>query len=237
MRALALASPGVALRLKPVSRDSLFDEEAYCRECADLWSALASLLRRMLSAQPSADYEGHTFHVATLERAEAMARYLRGESAEAPSIEIADVFEALSDLGPKEHRFGRHPDHPHTYGWFPVVPRRAPRSGHDVAARMAITRRLEALAYQDAELPPVVDGTPALPTPTPTPPETETPEKRLARLKRELASHAVVHYDTPPAQLPQSVIDVLVAIADACDGDMTQALQAWREACAIAGEE
>ena len=235
MRAPALASPGVAFRLKPVSRDSLFDEEAYCRECADLWSALASLLRRMLSAQPSADYEGHTFHVATLERAEAMARYLRGELDLLPNIEIADVFEALSDLGPKAHRFCRHPDHPHTYGWFPIVPRRAPRSGHDVAARMALMRRLEALADQDADLPPIVDGTPALPTPTP--PETETPEKRLARLKRELASHAVVHYDTPPAQLPQSVIDILISIADACDGDMTQALQAWREACAIAGEE
>jgi len=235
MRAPALASPGVALWLSPVSGDSLFDEEAYLRECADLWSALANLLRRMLAAQPSADYEGHTFHVETLERAEAMARYLRGELDLLPNIEIADVFEALSDLGPKAHRFCRHPDHPHTYGWFPIVPRRAPRSGHDVAARMAITRRLEALAHQRAELPPVVDGAPALPIPTP--PETETPEKRLARLKRELASHAVVHYDTPPAQLPQSVIDILISIADACDGDMTQALQAWREACAIAGEE
>ena len=235
MRAPALASPGVALRLSPVSGDSLFDEEAYLQGMANLWSSLASLLRRMLAAQPSADYESYGFHATALERAEAMARYLRGESAEAPNIEIGDVFEALSDFGPEGHRFCRHPNHPHTYGWFPLVPRRAPRSGHDVAARMRLMQRLEALADQDAELPPVVDGTPALPTPTP--PETETPERRLARLKRELALHAVVHYDTPPAQLPQSVIDILIAIADACDGDMTQALQAWHEACAIVGEE
>lgn len=235
MRALALASPGVAFRLSPVSGDSLFDEEAYCQARAEFWRALANLLRRLLSAQPTADYESRGFHISALERAETMARYLRGESVEAPNIEIADVFEALSDFGPEGHRFGRHPDHPHTYGWFPLVPRRAPRSGHDVAARMRLMQRLEALADQEAELPPVVDGTPALPTPTP--PETETPERRLARLKRELVPYAAVHYDTPPAQLPQSVIDILIAIADACDGDMTQAIEAWRDACALVGSE
>jgi hypothetical protein len=240
MKAPALATAGVAFRLAPASSGRILTEEEHREACAAWWAAHADLLRRLLAAQPVAGYTCHSMHLNMLARAEDMTRYFRQEADLPPKhlqVDQEEIEEILSDFGPEGCRFGQHRDHPHIYGWFPIVPATplTRASGRDIAARMELLRRIEALAHQQAELPSPVDGTPALPVSET--PSIDTPEQKLTRLKRKLVPLAAVYYDTPPTQLPQEVVDILVAIADTAGGDMKQAISAWREACDAVGED
>ena len=167
MSAPARATAGIAFRLP--AADHFLDEESDQRvRAAAWWAAHVNLLRRLLAAQPTADYVEHAAHLVMLERGEDWLRFFRGEIA-APTGEervLRENMEAvLADFGPPGHRFGSHPDHPELHGWWPRVDDRPwdQLSGLEVAARFALTRRVAALVDQEAELPPPVEGTPALP--------------------------------------------------------------------------
>jgi hypothetical protein len=167
MSAPACATAGVAFRLP--AADHFLDEKSDQRvRTAAWWSAHVDLLRRLLAAQPTADYVGHAVHLTALERGTDWLRYFRGEVS-APTGEERVLREnmeaALADFGPPGHYFGPHPDHHQLHGWWPQVDNRPwdQLSGLEVAARFALTRRVMTLADQEAELPPPVEGTPALP--------------------------------------------------------------------------
>jgi hypothetical protein len=201
-------------------------------DSAAWWREHTTLLRRLIAAQSMGGYENHPAHLAVLRRGEEWARYF-AEDGPPPSkyahITREDMHEVLTDFGPRHHAFGEHPKRQGVYGWWPRLEDCSfvGRSGRHVAAALETERRIE------ATIPPEAPGTPALPPP----PKAETPEQRLARLKRALVPLAAVYYDTLPAQLPQDVIDILVDIAELSGGDMTQAIAAWREACDLAEAE
>jgi hypothetical protein len=229
MSAPARATAGVAFRLPPISDLSKAGIQA---AHAAWWSAHVDLLRRLLAAQPEAGYHRHAAHLTALQRGEVCISFFSGGPLPAGGLRISREImeECLADFGPPDHYFGLHYDRPGLIGWWPRLDDNPSvrRSGREVAALIEIERRIAALADVEAELPPEVPGTPALPV---TAPAAETPEKRLARLKRALVPLAAVYYDTPPARLPQDVVDVLIDIAEAVGGDMTQAITAWHDAC------
>jgi len=236
MSAPARATAGVAFRL---AGGPLLDEEADRQACAAWWTAHVELLRRLLASQPVGGYPNHSAHIAVLKAGEAWVSHYSGGpklTRQSSRIMREDIEEVLADFGPRDYRFGEHLYHQGVYGWWPRLDETSMigLSGRQVAERIEIKRRIEALADIQATLPPEVPGTPALPQPTA--PAVETAEKKLARLKRQLVPLAAVYHYTPPAKLPQDVINILVDIAETT-GDMAHAITAWHEACDAVGEE
>ena len=231
------ATAGVVFRrtLPDVVR-VVYDEKLCRQDWASWWEAHTSLLRRLLAAQPAPGYKGHRFHLAILALAEDMVRYYKDELYLPECLKIQDYYisKALSDFGPESHSFSFHSKKTFMYGWFPNWPNtstvKAPEYENELRSYL---HQIEALAEQEAELPPVVKGTPALP---PEILEADMSKRQMTRLKRALVPWADTYYDTPFQEMPKEVQDLFAAIAGAHGGDMDQAYEAWYEACDIAGK-
>jgi len=205
MSAPIRATAGVAFRL-PVVGGPL-DEETDQLACAAWWAAHVDLLRRLLSAQPTAAYPWHELHLTVLRVGEDLVRHFGDVPTMPPKslpIMRKTMEEVLTDFGPAYHRFGPHPENPSLVGWWPQLDDSPTDSlfERDIAVRMRIAQRISALAAQEAELPSPAKGTPALSAASASP-------------------LAAVYYDTPLAGMPQEVIDLLVDITDAAGNDMT----------------
>ena len=241
-RAPAKATAGVAFRLP--QRENLvrfaLDQEASRQGWAVWWEAHTNLLRRLLEAQPVPEYKGHKLHLTILALAEDMVKYYKGEYEWFPDywqIGTGNISRVLSDFGPEGCRFRFHPQDANIYGWFPNSPNESMRSIRvfNTPEYQNELRRyrnqIEALAKQEAVLPPVVEGAPALPSPEAS--TDDTPEN-IKNLKRALVPLADNYHNRPIVQLPQNVMDILAEIAVAHGSVVAPAFASWREACEIA---
>ena len=236
------ATAGAAFRrtLPDVMRMRVvYDEKMRRQDCASWWEAHTSLLRRLLAAQPAPGYKGHKFHLAILALAEDMVRYYKDELYLPEHLKIQEnhISRALSDFGPEGHSFTFHYKDTlvFIYGWFPDLSNTSTVKASEYENEwQRYLRQIEALAQQEAELPPVVEGTPALLSPEIL--ETDMSKQQMARLKRALVPWADSYHDMPLQEMPKEVQDLFAAIAGAHGGDMDQAYKAWHEACDIAGK-
>ena len=236
------ATAGAAFRrtLPDVMRMRVvYDEKMRRQDCASWWEAHTNLLRRLLAAQPTAEYEKHKFHLAILGLAEDMVRYYKDELYLPEHLKIQEnhISRALSDFGPEGHSFTFHSKETliFIYGWFPdLLNALTVKASEYENEWQRYLRQIEVLAEQDAVLPPVVEGTPALLSPEIL--ETDMSKRQMARLKRALVPWADTYYDAPFQEMPKEVQDLFAAIAGAHGGDMDQAYEAWHEACGIAGK-